>query len=80
MIIPNKPELVNTLCRNNVQFAAIFGSRAKGTVRPDREYENHPDKLTTLADKSATVWADVEFVRQGGALMAHPHDNGVIPG
>lgn len=37
--IPNKEELIKVLRRNHIVYAAIFGSRAKGTVRPDSDYD-----------------------------------------
>lgn len=36
---PKKDELVRTLRENHVVFAALFGSRAKGTARPDSDYD-----------------------------------------
>lgn len=32
-------EVVNILRKNNVVFAAIFGSRAKGNFRPGSDYD-----------------------------------------
>ena len=37
--IPNKKELVKTLRANHITYAALFGSRAKGTVRLDSDYD-----------------------------------------
>lgn len=37
--IPNKEELIKVMRQNHIVFAAIFGSRAKGTARPDSDYD-----------------------------------------
>lgn len=37
--IPNKSELIKILRQNHIIFAAIFGSRAKGTSQPDSDYD-----------------------------------------
>ncbi len=37
--ITNKEELIRVMRKNNIVFAAIFGSRAKGTARPDSDYD-----------------------------------------
>lgn len=37
--IPKKKELIEVLRKNQVNFAAVFGSRAKGTARPDSDYD-----------------------------------------
>lgn len=37
--IPNKEELIRVMRKNHIVFAAIFGSRAKGTARPNSDYD-----------------------------------------
>jgi len=37
--IPNKEELIRVMRKNHIIFAAVFGSRAKGTARPDSDYD-----------------------------------------
>jgi len=37
--IPNKEKLIGVLRQNHIIFAAIFGSRAKGTSRPESDYD-----------------------------------------
>jgi len=37
--IPNREELIAVLRQNHIVFAAVFGSRAKGTSRPDSDYD-----------------------------------------
>ena len=37
--IPNKEELIKVLRQNHIIFAAIFGSRAKGTAHSDSDYD-----------------------------------------
>lgn len=37
--LPHRSELVSTLRRNQIDFAALFGSRAKGTARADSDYD-----------------------------------------
>lgn len=36
---PKKKELIEELRKNNIIFAAFFGSRAKGTANPDSDYD-----------------------------------------
>ena len=37
--IPNKEELIRVMRKNHIVFAAIFGSRAKGTAKPGSDYD-----------------------------------------
>jgi|GEM_PF-1507136 len=37
--IPNKEKVIEILQRNNVKYAALFGSRAKKTAGPDSDYD-----------------------------------------
>ena len=37
--IPKKKEFIEILRKNHVIFAAVFGSRAKGTAREDSDYD-----------------------------------------
>lgn len=37
--ISNKEGLIKILRQNHIIFAAIFGSRAKGTARPNSDYD-----------------------------------------
>lgn len=37
--IPNKEELIRVMRKNHIVFAAVFGSRAKGTAKPDSDYD-----------------------------------------
>lgn len=37
--IPNKTQLIKLMTRNQIEFAALFGSRAKGSARPDSDYD-----------------------------------------
>lgn len=37
--IPNKEKLIEIMRRNQIEFAALFGSRAKGTARDDSDYD-----------------------------------------
>ncbi len=73
---PKKEELIKTLRENEVNFAAIFGSRAKGTARPDSDYDIlvdfYPDasvgyfKLFRIEDKVKEILGpDVDFVTVG---------------
>lgn len=52
--IPNKEELINVMRQNHIIFAAIFGSRAKGTAQPNSDYdflvEFDPDAHITYFD------------------------------
>ncbi len=74
---PKKKELIETLRRNHVIFAAIFGSRAKGTARPDSDYdilvEFDPNavvgyfKLFRIEEKVKQILGpNVDFVTMGG--------------
>ncbi|HEX9503460.1 MAG TPA: nucleotidyltransferase domain-containing protein [Patescibacteria group bacterium] len=49
-----KEELINSLRRNNIIFAAIFGSRVKGLAKADSDYdflvEFNPTAKSTLYD------------------------------
>ena len=52
--LPAKEQLINSLKRNNILFAAIFGSRVKGLAKPDSDYdflvEFNPTIKSTLYD------------------------------
>lgn len=37
--IPNKDKLIDTMRRNQIEFAALFGSHAKGTAKKDSDYD-----------------------------------------
>lgn len=37
--IPNQNKLVDVMRRNQIEFAALFGSRAKGTEKKDSDYD-----------------------------------------
>lgn len=37
--IPNKNQLIKTMHQNRIQFAAVFGSRAKGKAKSDSDYD-----------------------------------------
>jgi predicted nucleotidyltransferase len=37
--IPNKEKLIQTMRRNHIEFAALFGSRAKGTATAKSDYD-----------------------------------------
>lgn len=37
--IPNKDRLIDVMRRNQIEFAALFGSRAKETAREDSDYD-----------------------------------------
>lgn len=38
-ILPNKKAVVETLLRNQIDFAALFGSQAKGNATPTSDYD-----------------------------------------
>lgn len=76
MDIPNKEELIKVMRQNHIVFAAIFGSRAKGTARPDSDYDflvefekNYPvpfSKLFRARDQvKNTLGEDIELVTIG---------------
>src|SRR3972149_438808 len=54
MLLPEQTELIKTLKRRKVAFAALFGSRAKGAEKPASDYdfliEFEPDAKYTLFD------------------------------
>ena len=54
MVLPEQTELIKTLKRSRVAFAALFGSRAKGAEVPVSDYdfliEFEPDAKYTLFD------------------------------
>lgn len=37
--IPNENKLINVMRRNQIEFAALFGSRTKGTARKNSDYD-----------------------------------------
>lgn len=37
--IPNENKLINVMRRNQIEFAALFGSRIKGTAKEDSDYD-----------------------------------------
>lgn len=37
--VPNKDRLIDVMRRNQIEFAALFGSRAKGTEKNDSDYD-----------------------------------------
>ena len=52
--LPAKEQLINSLRRKNIIFAAIFGSRVKGLAKPNSDYdflvEFNPTAKSTLYD------------------------------
>lgn len=37
--IPNENKLINVMRRNQIEFAALFGSRVKGAAKKDSDYD-----------------------------------------
>ncbi len=37
--IPNENKLIYVMCQNQIEFAALFGSRAKGTAKKNSDYD-----------------------------------------
>ena len=37
--LPNKDKFIETMRRNQIEFAALFGSRAKGTATEQSDYD-----------------------------------------
>lgn len=37
--IPNKNKLIEVMRQNQIEFAALFGSRAKGTAKKNSDYD-----------------------------------------
>jgi len=75
--IPNKDKFIGVLRQNQIEFAALFGSRAKGTEKKDSDYdiliEFSPDARVGLFEYqeieneiSSTVGEKVDLVTVGG--------------
>ena len=75
--IPNKNRIVNIMRRNQIDFAALFGSHAKGTAKKNSDYdiliEFSPDarvglfKYQEIEDKvSSTLGKKADLVTVGG--------------
>lgn len=75
--LPNKKAVVDTLLRNQIDFAALFGSHAKGTATPTSDYdiliEFSPDARVGLFkyqdienEIAAALGKKVDLVTTGG--------------
>lgn len=75
--LPNEKELIKTMRRNQIDFAALFGSRAKGTATDKSDYdiliEFSPDarvglfKYQNIEDEiTLTIGQKVDLVTMGG--------------
>jgi len=75
--IPNRDMLVDVMCRNQIEFAALFGSYAKGTAKENSDYdiliEFSPEarvglfKYQEIEDEvSSTLGKKVDLVTVGG--------------
>lgn len=75
--IPNKNNLVEVMRRNQIEFAALFGSHAKGTAKENSDYdiliEFSPEarvglfKYQSIEDEiSSTLGGKVDLVTVGG--------------
>ncbi len=75
--IPNENKLINIMRQNQIEFAALFGSRAKGTAKKDSDYDIliqfSPNsrvglfKYQEIEDEvSATIGEKVDLVTVGG--------------
>lgn len=75
--IPNENKLINVMRRNQIEFAALFGSRIKGTAKENSDYDIliqfSPNarvglfKYQEIEDEvSSTLGEKVDLVTMGG--------------